>query len=161
MRVSHVPRSTPSNTVGLLHLEVAKVSLPEERGHIVRVRAMWNPAHLSAATRPEEGIAAILLSSFENRGKIPQQLLRQKPCDARILFLFSNGGIFCHCHPPCGDTLDAEMALKVFPMSPSIPKWRTRPNRTRAPKQTMPTILATRPRRHCITLILQERKRER
>ena len=52
VRVSHFTGPFSSNAVGLLRLEVAEVSLSEERGHVVGVRAMGDSAHLSAAGRP-------------------------------------------------------------------------------------------------------------
>ena len=69
VRVSHFTGPFPSNAVGLLRLEVAEVSLSEERGHVVGVRAMGDSAHLSAAGRPEERIASVLLGSCPDGAK--------------------------------------------------------------------------------------------
>ena len=71
--MAHVTGSATCHVVGPRFLEIAGVPLSEERGQIIRVRAMWDPAHLSAAGRPEEGISAILLGTgVQNMSKIPE-----------------------------------------------------------------------------------------
>ena len=69
VRASHFTGPAPSDAVGLLQLEVAEVSLAEERRHVIGVRTMGNSTHLSAAGRPEKRIASVLLVSCPDGAK--------------------------------------------------------------------------------------------